>query len=104
LKGCEGGRRGRANLFVYHRHVDKALLILRADDVEEDLDRERAVAVGLRRRAVGGRRPASDPRRAFVCLAVRRDELGARRWGAASSLESLLLAGDDVDGQEENDG
>lgn len=91
-------REGRANLFVYHRHVDKVLLILRADDVEVDLDRERAGAVGLRRRRVGGRGPASDPRRAFVCLGVRLDELGARRWGAASSLEHLLLAGDDVDG------
>jgi len=72
--------------------------------VEEDLDRERAVAVGLRRRRVGGRRPASDPRRPFVCLAVRVDELCARRWSAASSLQSLLLARDDVDGQEEHNG
>lgn len=86
------------DLLVYHGLGDKVLLVLRADDVEEDLDVDGAVV--LRRvRRVGGCRPASNAMGAFVQLHVRVVEVWARRGGAASSLGNLWLGGDG-DGQE----
>lgn len=107
-RGRKGGREGGTYLCVYHglRHV--LGLVLRADDVKEDLDGEGAVGLGGNGRVggvggVGRRSPGLTRLGALVQLLVGVVEVLTWRSGAASSVGDLSL-GRDGDGQEEDDG
>lgn len=104
----EGWREGWTYLLVYHglRHVLR--LVLRADDVKEDLDGEGAVGLGGDGGVggvggVGRRSPGLSGLGALVQLLVGVVEVLTWRSGAASSVGDLSL-GRDGDGQDEDDG